>query len=171
MLVAALATIVHIAAADASGALGQRDYFAGTPYEAEARFNYTSTSPQTLKKDLKGGDKIKLTRIANATGVEAGQVRVGITNSENDWWKALNRFNGDYFDNEVVAVSKKGVFEYAVLKLADVRDIKFNWVLSKAGELGAHTNMYLLDDFEKMVERSEYLFDWQCDKHTWHCAL
>eukprot|EP00930_Biecheleria_cincta_P070838 TRINITY_DN58430_c0_g1_i1.p1 TRINITY_DN58430_c0_g1~~TRINITY_DN58430_c0_g1_i1.p1 ORF type:complete len:366 (-),score=75.80 TRINITY_DN58430_c0_g1_i1:458-1435(-) len=109
---------------------------------------------------LEHGDAICLTgKCHPLSDVPEGKVRITLQ-SRDTWWKAITLWKDNSYVSELVHVQDdKSAVDAAVMDASAIPDWQF--VLSKAGFLGVHTNPYLIENSDDMKEGCEYNFHWK----------
>eukprot|EP00931_Biecheleriopsis_adriatica_P088712 TRINITY_DN62972_c0_g1_i1.p1 TRINITY_DN62972_c0_g1~~TRINITY_DN62972_c0_g1_i1.p1 ORF type:complete len:328 (-),score=50.13 TRINITY_DN62972_c0_g1_i1:41-1024(-) len=94
------------------------------------------------------------------------QDKVRITlQSMDTWWKAVTLWKDNNFQSELVHVQDdKSAVDIALMNASDIPNWQF--VLSKAGFLGVHTDVYLIENSNDMKGGCEYHFNWLATSAT-----
>jgi len=114
---------------------------------------------------LQDGDEIKITRKPKGAHTSEKQVSIVLKQPKSKWWKAVTVHTRENTFKYEIVYSQDSVRENR--NNVEYRELLDNFVvLSKAKTLGAHTNMYWIQNSYDMGPDYEWEITWQRDWAT-----
>lgn len=129
------------------------------PYWYTVWFDYQSEAKQL--QWLRDGDCVTM-QATFEPGVPKNAVKIRLISAPYiTWWKAVTLHHGNQYIREVVS-TQDGYHRHEAFLFAP--DMAESFVLSKAKAFGVHTNMYLLQETQRMFVGFTYTFEWLYDR-------